>query len=155
MFNIVLFEPQIPQNTGSIARTCAVTGSTLHLIRPYGFSISERQLKRAGLDYWSRLKLAEYSGFEEFLDEADPENLYPVSTKGSAAYSDFSFNDGDFFLFGSETSGLPERIHEAYPDSRIRIPMLDIKEARCLNLANSAAIILYEALRQCGYLNLK
>ena len=155
MFNIVLFEPQIPQNTGNIARTCAVTGSALHLIRPYGFSISERQLKRAGLDYWSSLKLAEYSGFEEFLTEANPGMLYPVSTKGTAAYSDFSYKDEDFFLFGSETSGLPERIHEAYPDSRIRIPMLDTKEARCLNLSSSAAVVLYEALRQCGYLNLR
>ena len=155
MFNIVLFEPQIPQNTGNIARTCAVTGSALHLIRPYGFSISERQLKRAGLDYWSTLKLAEYSGFEEFLAEANPKMLYPVSTKGTAAYSDFSYKDEDFFLFGSETSGLPERIHEAYADSRIRIPMLDTKEARCLNLSVSAAVVLYEALRQIRYINLR
>lgn len=159
MFNIVLFNPQIPQNTGNIARTCAVSGASLHLIRPFGFVLSEKAVRRAGLDYWSELKVSEYENFEEFLAENklvgnNNANVYLITTKGSACYTDFEFHDGDYFVFGSETAGLPESIHARYPDSRLRIPMRPTEHARCLNLANSVGIILYEAQRQIGFAGL-
>ena len=155
MFNIVLFNPEIPQNTGNIVRTCAVTGAHLHLIRPLGFSISDRYLKRAGLDYWEEATISVYDDFDHFLRENGGARIYLVTTKGSSTYSDFEFEDGDFFVFGRETKGLTDEIHEMFPDTRIRIPMRDSKHARCLNLANSVCVILYEALRQQNFRNLK
>ena len=156
MFNIVLYNPQIPQNTGNIARTCAVTNSRLHLIKPYGFNITEKNVKRAGLDYWDNVKIFEYNDFDEFIAENNIKSqLFLITTKGSKKYSDVKFNDDDYFLFGSETTGLPQYIHNKYHQTRLRIPMLDIKAARCLNLSNSVNIVLYEALRQNEFLTLK
>ena len=156
MFNIVLFNPQIPQNTGNIARTCAVTNSALHLIKPYGFNLTEKNVKRAGLDYWDNVTIFEYNDFEEFIEEKNSESqLFLVTTKGDKKYSDVRYNDNDYFIFGSETTGLPQYIHQQYYQDRLRIPMLDIKAARCLNLSNSVNIVLYEALRQNQFLTLK
>ncbi len=156
MFNIVLFNPQIPQNTGNIARTCAVTNSALHLIKPYGFNITEKNVKRAGLDYWNNVTIFEYADFNEFIAEKNRESqLFLITTKGDKKYSDVKYNDNDYFLFGSETIGLPQYIHQQYNQNRLRIPMLNIKAARCLNLSNSVNIVLYEALRQNEFLTLK
>ncbi|MDR2519875.1 MAG: tRNA (cytidine(34)-2'-O)-methyltransferase [Eubacteriaceae bacterium] len=151
MFHIVLYEPEIPQNTGNIARTCAVTGTALHLIRPYGFMLTDKNIKRAGLDYWDFLILREYSTFEEFMREHNPERIYAISSKAEKSYADSKFRDGDFFLFGNETSGLPRHIYDSFSGMRLRIPMLPDKRARCLNLGNAAAVILYEALRQSSF----
>lgn len=155
MFNIVLFNPQIPQNTGNIARTCAVSGTALHLIEPFGFSINDKNLKRAGLDYWSAVAVYKYTDFQDFIGKNKDCNLYLITTKSKKNYSDFSFKDNDYFMFGSETSGLPDYIHDAYKDSRLRIPMRLIDSARCLNLSNAVNIILYEALRQNDFFDLK
>lgn len=155
MFNIVLFSPEIPQNTGNIVRTCAVTDSTLHLIRPLGFSISDRYLKRAGLDYWSEADVRVYDDFDDFLNKNPDARIYLITTKGDRNYTDFDFREGDYFVFGRETKGLPDYIHDMYPDTRLRIPMLDREHARCLNLSNSVCVILYEALRQQDFRNLK
>lgn len=150
MFNIVLFEPEIPQNTGNIARTCAATGARLHLIEPLGFSIDDKYLKRAGLDYWHLVEVVTYKNIDEFY-EKNPlakENIYYLTTKGSIRYDNVSFKDDDYLMFGPETRGLPESLlHENY-DKAIRIPM--IEEARSLNLSNSVAIVIYEAIRQTG-----
>ena len=155
MFNIVLFNPNIPQNTGNIARSCVATNTVLHLIKPYGFILNDKTVKRAGLDYWSELTLCEYDDYEDFIAKNEGANIYLITTKGNKNYSDFSYSDNDFFIFGSETKGLPDYIHEAYPDTRIRIPMVDAEYARCLNLSNSVGIILYEALRQNNFMYLK
>ena len=155
MFNIVLFSPEIPQNTGNIVRTCAVTGSVLHLIRPLGFSIRDKYLKRAGLDYWDEASIRVYDDFDHFLKENEGARIYLITTKGNRNYTDFEFEDGDFFVFGQETKGLPDSIHDMFPDTRLRIPMLDREHARCLNLSNSVCVILYEALRQQDFNNLK
>ncbi len=154
MFNIVLYTPQIPQNTGNIARTCAVTGSRLHLIKPYGFVINDKTLLRAGLDYWSELEIFEYDDFNDFIDKNKNCNLYVLTSKGDKNYSECIFKDGDFLLFGSETSGVPDSIHNKFTSFRLKIPMLDNEHARCLNLGNSVGIVLYEALRQNDFLNL-
>lgn len=156
MFNIVLFNPEIPQNTGNIVRTCAVTNSKLHLIKPLGFSVSDKSLKRAGLDYWDSANISIYEDFKDFLSKnKDMENLYLITTKGDKNYSSFNFKEGDYFMFGSETKGLPDYIHDECPDTRLRIPMVPKKSARCLNLSNSVCVILYEALRQINFENLK
>lgn len=154
MFNVVLFEPQIPQNTGNIARTCFVSSSRLHLIKPYGFSISDRYLKRAGLDYWRELELYEYKDFDEFYKKNDCGRLFLITTKAKRNYAEFRFEDEDYFVFGSETAGLPKDIHERFKDTELRIPMAKSDLARCLNLSNSVAVILYEALRQNDFLDL-
>ena len=149
-FNIVLVEPEIPQNTGNVARTCAATGSNLHLVRPLGFDTSDKMLKRAGLDYWQFVNIAYYDGIDEVIEKYyNGENFYFLSTKGKHLYSDVKFKDGDFLVFGKETRGLNELLLEKYYDKTLRIPM--IKDTRSLNLSNSVAICLYEAIRQGGF----
>ncbi|MBE7025429.1 MAG: tRNA (uridine(34)/cytosine(34)/5-carboxymethylaminomethyluridine(34)-2'-O)-methyltransferase TrmL [Ruminococcaceae bacterium] len=152
-FNIVLVEPEIPQNTGNIARTCASTGTKLHIVKPMGFEIDDRKLKRAGLDYWHLLGVQYYENLEEFLRIHGEKRLFLASTKAPRRHSDVSYRDGDFLVFGKETKGLPEDFIKARLDMAVRIPML--KEARSLNLSNSVAIMVYEALRQTNYENLQ
>ncbi len=155
MFNVVLFNPQIPQNTGNIARTCAVTGTDLHLIRPLGFKIDDKSLKRAGLDYWKDVNVFVYDNFEDFLSKKGEGKIYLLSSKVTNNYADVKYTDGDYLLFGSETSGVPENIHNMLDENGVRIPMLDNENARCLNLSNSVNIVLYEALRQNGFFNMR
>lgn len=146
MFNIVLVEPEIPQNTGNIARTCAATGCTLHLVKPLGFEISDKYLKRAGLDYWPLVQVCIYENFEELRARYAQANFYFFTTKARKRYTDISYKAGDFLVFGKETRGLDEELLLANRENCVRIPM--IEEARSLNLSNSAAIAVYEALRQ-------
>ena len=152
-FNIVLHEPEIPQNTGNIARTCAVTGAKLHIIKPMGFEIDDKKLKRAGLDYWHFLGGLYYESIEDFFEKNKDPRMFLASTKAARIHSDVEYKDGDFIFFGKETKGLPEDFIKANLDCAVRIPMID--EARSLNLSNSVAIVLYEALRQTGYAQLK
>ncbi len=147
--NIVLVEPEIPQNTGNIARTCAALGAELHLIRPLGFSVDDKYLKRAGLDYWNLLKISYYDSTEEFLITAGNSQLVYVTTKADIVYSDFRYESGCFLLFGKESKGLPEELISLNHKNCIRIPM--VNDARSLNLSNSAAIVAYEALRQLEF----
>ena len=155
--NVVLVEPEIPQNTGNIARTCAATGGKLHLVYPLGFSITEKAVKRAGLDYWDKLEIEEHSSFEKFLEKYKPEenNMFFVTTKGKHIYSepDYSSMDEVFVLFGKETKGLPEDILQKYIDKTIRIPMRPT--LRSLNLSNSVSIVVYDILRQRDFENLE
>lgn len=155
--NIVLVEPEIPQNTGNIARSCAATGAKLHLVHPLGFSISDKQVKRAGLDYWDKLELEEHASFSEFLGKYDPKdnNMFFLTTKGQKCYSDIDYSNMEevFLLFGKETKGLPEDILQEYLEKAIRIPMLPT--LRSLNLSNSVAIVLYEVLKQDNFKNLE
>ena len=148
--NIVLVEPEIPQNTGNIARTCAAIGAKLHLVHPLGFSISEKQVKRAGLDYWDKLDIEEHISFSKFLDKYKPEenNMFFITTKGKQCYSDINYSELDevFVLFGKETKGLPEETLKKYLDKTARIPMRE--HLRSLNLSNSVAIVAYEIFRQ-------
>lgn len=148
--NVVLVEPEIPQNTGNIARTCAATGGKLHLVHPLGFRIDEKQVKRAGLDYWDKLDIEEHISFNKFLEKYPPEenNMFFVTTKGKQVYSEDMYKNLDeiFLLFGKETKGLPEDILQKYIDKTIRIPMKE--HLRSLNLSNSVAIVVYEVLRQ-------
>lgn len=152
-FNIVLHEPEIPQNTGNIARTCAVTGAKLHIIKPMGFEIDDKKLKRAGLDYWHFLGVKYYESLDDFFEQNKNPRMFLASTKAAKIHSDAEYKDGDFIFFGKETKGLPEDFIKANLNCAIRIPMID--EARSLNLSNSVAIVLYEALRQTGYGQLK
>ena len=147
MMHIVLVNPEIPQNTGNIARTCAATGSHLHLVRPLGFSLADKYLKRAGLDYWQYLQLAVYDNWDDYLARAKPGRMLFLSTKGGRSLYDTAFEPGDALVFGSESSGLPEPFYERYRDSLVRIPMPG-PHARSLNLANAASVALYEAYRQ-------
>ncbi len=149
MFNIVLVEPEIPQNTGNIARTCAATGAKLHIVKPMGFTVDDKKLKRAGLDYWHLLGIKYYENIDDFFEQNSGGNFYFATTKARHTYADVQFADGDFILFGKETKGLPEQLLHDNKDSCIRIPM--ISEARSLNLSNSVAIVVYEALRQTGF----
>ena len=155
--HIVLVEPEIPQNTGNIARTCAAIGAKLHLVRPLGFSIEEKKVKRAGLDYWDKLDIEEHNSFKDFLAKYKPEekNMYFVTTKGTHCYSeiDYSGMEEVFILFGKETKGLPEDILKKYIQKTARIPMR--KTLRSLNLSNSVAIVAYEILRQKNFENLQ
>lgn len=153
MFHVVLVEPEIPQNTGNIARTCAATGSELHLIRPLGFEISDRYLKRAGLDYWGLVTVRVHENLQEFFAAYPQARCFYFTTKAPRAYVEAKYRDGDFLIFGKETKGLPEELLVAHPESCVRIPMAD--ESRSLNLSNSAAIAVYEALRQNGFAGLK
>lgn len=153
MFNIVLVEPEIPQNTGNIARTCAATGASLHLVHPLGFSVDDRSLKRAGLDYWHLLDVHHYENLEHFLQLHSDKTLWLATTKGSVWYTEASYQPGDFLLFGKETRGLPAEVLAARPHHRIRLPMRE--DARSLNLSNAVAVIVYEALRQNGFAGLK
>ena len=148
-FHIVLLEPEIPQNTGNIARTCAATGACLHLIEPLGFSLDDRYLKRAGLDYWHLMELHVHPSMEAFLTQFPEPRWHLCTTKAPRSYTSATFRDGDFLLFGRETRGLPEDLLRKHYDACIRIPMRP--QARSLNLSNSVAIVLYEALRQTGF----
>ena len=150
--NIVLHEPEIPQNTGNIARTCAATGSHLHIIKPMGFEINDKQLKRAGLDYWHMLSITYYENLEDFFSKNPDANCYFCTTKAPNTYSEAKFKDGDFLFFGKETKGLPESLLSDNLNKCIRIPM--VTDARSLNLSNSVAIVVYEALRQTEFFNL-
>ncbi len=150
--NIVLHEPEIPQNTGNIARTCAATGTKLHIIKPMGFEIDDKKLKRAGLDYWHMLSITYYENLEDFFSKNEGGNYYFCTTKAPHTYAEANFSDGDFLFFGKETKGLPEALLSKNLDKCIRIPM--VSDARSLNLSNSVAIVVYEALRQTGYFNL-
>lgn len=149
MLNVVLVSPEIHQNTGNIARTCAATGAALHLIRPLGFEITDKALRRAGLDYWYLLDVHLYDSPEDFFRTARPRQIWLFSTKAPRRYTDVSYQDGDYLLFGRESAGLPEPLLERYRDRCVRIPMAE--EARSLNLSNSAAIAVYEALRQLDF----
>lgn len=150
--NIVLFEPEIPANTGNISRTCAVTGAALHLIEPLGFDISERAVRRAGLDYWQKLELYTYKSWQDFLQQNPGAPIFLATTKGSVPHTELSYPEGAYLVFGKETAGLPGHIHDAYPDTRLRIPMQP--DYRSLNLSNAVAIVLFEALRQHGFFDL-
>lgn len=151
--HIVLVEPEIPANTGNIARTCAATGSTLHLIRPLGFSTDDKYLKRAGLDYWHLVEVIYHDSFAEFAARYKGGSFYLATTKAPRFYTEVSYGPGSFLIFGKETKGLPPEILNSYPGRQIRLPM--VAEARSLNLANSVAVILYEALRQQGFPGLR
>lgn len=153
MFNIVLVEPEIPQNTGNIARTCAATGARLHIVKPMGFEINDKHLKRAGLDYWYLLDITYYENIDEFFEKNKNGRFFYSTTKAPKSYTEAEFSDEDFILFGKETKGLPEELLYKDRERCIRIPMID--EARSLNLSNSVAIVLYEALRQTGFSSLK
>lgn len=146
MFNIVLVEPEIPQNTGNIVRTCAATGCKLHLVRPLGFEVSDKYLKRAGLDYWDAVEIFYYDNFEEVKKSFPEATFYYLTTKGRNRHCDAQFKSGDFLVFGKESKGLPEDLLKANPQTCLRIPMID--QTRSLNLSNSVAICVYEALRQ-------
>ena len=152
MLNIVLVEPEIPQNTGNIARTCAATGSRLHLIRPLGFSIDDRKLKRAGLDYWHLLDITYYDGLDDFFAKNKGRFFY-FTTKAPRTYCEVQYQDGDYLVFGKETAGLPEELLHDHPDDCVRLPMID--GARSLNLSNTVAVGVFEALRQTGFAGLK
>ena len=149
MINVVLFSPEIPQNTGNISRTCAVTGAALHLIKPLGFEISDRTLKRAGLDYWDKLNVYYYENYEDFLAKNEGANLYFFTSKAEKHYTDVTYPKDVYLVFGRETSGLPAEITSANKDTCVRIPMRPT--LRCLNLSNAAAIAVYEVLRQGGF----
>ena len=149
MLNIVLVEPEIPANTGNIARTCAATKSQLHLIKPLGFSIDDKHLKRAGLDYWHLLDVKIYENLEEFFEKNPDGRFFYLTTKAPRSYLEAEFSDGDFLLFGKETKGLPEEMLYRNEERCIRIPMRE--EARSLNLSNAVAIVTYEALRQLDF----
>ena len=152
VLNLVLVEPQIPQNTGNIARTCAATGARLHLVGPLGFSIDDKKLKRAGLDYWSLLDISHYADLPDFFQKnplAAPPRSFFFSTKARSPHSAVAYPDGSYLFFGKETAGLPEALLRRHPDSCVRIPM--ISDARSLNLSNSVAVGVYEVLRQWGY----
>lgn len=154
MINIVLLEPQIPQNTGNIARTCAATGSRLHLVKPMGFTVDDKKLKRAGLDYWHLLDITYYENTREFFEKNQGEMFF-FTTKGQKIYSDVTYPDGCYLVFGREDRGINEKILAAHYDRCVRFPMLDDDSARSLNLSNSVAIGVYEALRQQGFTSLR
>ena len=149
--NVVLVEPEIPQNTGNIIRTCAATGATLHLVRPLGFSLEDKYLKRSGLDYWDIANIQYYDSFEEVVEKNPNGTFFYATTKVDQAHSDVKYVDNSFIVFGKETKGLPESLIKANLETFIRIPMLNIEKARSLNLSNSVAIVVYEALRQLDY----
>lgn len=152
VLNIVLVEPQIPQNTGNIARTCAATGARLHLVEPMGFKVDDAKLKRAGLDYWHFLDITYYSSLDDFFAK-NKGDFYYFTTKARHVYSDVEYPDGAYLVFGKETAGLPEELLFANPEKCVRMPMID--GARSLNLSNTVAIGAYEVLRQWGYPELK
>ena len=149
MLNIVLVEPEIPQNCGNIARTCAATGARLHLIRPLGFDISEKAVRRAGLDYWSLVDVRDYENLEDFFAKNQVRQMWCLSTKAPRGYTEASFQDECYLFFGKETKGLPEDFLERHRDDCIRLPMR--QEARSLNLSNAVAITVFEALRQLDF----
>lgn len=147
--NIVLLEPEIPQNAGNIARTCAVTNSVLHLIKPLGFSVEDKYLKRAGLDYWKLLDIRYYEDFADFCEKNPGARIWMATTKAQHIYTDVAYEAEDYIMFGKESAGIPEELLLAHRERTIRIPMLEA--ARSLNLSNSVAIVIYEAMRQQGF----
>ena len=151
--NIVLFEPEIPANTGNIGRTCVATGTRLHLIEPLGFRLNEKSIKRAGMDYWEHLDVTRYINFEEFLEKNPGAKIYMATTKGQHVYTEVNYEPDCYIMFGKESAGIPEEILVKNPDTCIRIPMLS--EIRSLNLSNSVAVVLYEALRQNNFQSMK
>ena len=153
MLNIVLVEPEIPQNCGNIARTCAATGSRLHLIRPLGFDISERAVRRAGLDYWHMVEVLDYENLDDFFSRNRVEEMWCLSTKAPRSYTQAQYHDGCYLFFGKETRGLPEEFLAAHYGSCVRIPMR--ADARSLNLSNAVAVTVYEAPRQLSFPDLK
>jgi tRNA (cytidine/uridine-2'-O-)-methyltransferase len=150
--HIALFEPEIPQNTGNVVRTCSATGAVLHLIEPLGFDIGDKKLKRAGLDYWHEMDIRIHAGFDAFIENIRGRNCWFIETVGSRPYHEAEFAPGDCLLFGKETTGLPEAVRAGYPQRCLRLPMLPGK--RSLNLSNTVAVVLYEALRQNNFGNL-
>lgn len=153
MVNIVLHEPEIPFNTGAIGRTCVVCGARLHLIEPLGFSLSEKMVKRAGLDYWSRLDVTIYSDWEDFLERNPGARIFMLTTKAKRRYTEVQYNDGDYLMFGKESAGIPEELLMQYEPYCVRIPMA--KDERSLNLSNAVSIVAYEALRQQDFAGLE
>ncbi|MCD8014427.1 MAG: tRNA (cytidine(34)-2'-O)-methyltransferase [Lachnospiraceae bacterium] len=151
--NIVLHEPEIPANTGNIGRTCVATNTRLHLIEPLGFRLTEKALKRAGMDYWPQLDVTRYINYEEFLEKNPGAKIYYASTKAQKLYTEVCYEPDCFIMFGKESAGIPEEILRGHPDTAIRIPM--VGKTRSLNLGNSVAIVLYEALRQNGFAGMK
>lgn len=153
MLNIVLLEPEMPANTGNIGRTCVATGSRLHLIEPMGFSISDKMIKRAGLDYWDKLDVTTYINFEDFLEQNPNAKIYMATTKSRQTYTDVSYEEDCYLMFGKESAGIPEEILLQNKENCIRIPMLP--HIRSLNLSNSVSIVVYEALRQLEFRNMQ
>ena len=151
--NIVLYEPEIPANTGNIGRTCVATGTRLHLIEPLGFRLNEKQIKRAGMDYWKDLDVTTYVNYQEFLEKNPGAKIYMATTKGQNVYTEVSYEEDCYIMFGKESAGIPEELLLENQERAIRIPM--VGETRSLNLSNSAAIVLYEALRQNGFPGMK
>jgi len=147
--NIILFEPEIPANTGNIGRTCVATDTRLHLIEPLGFRLNEKEIKRAGMDYWERLEVTRYINFADFLEQNPNAKIYMASTKAPQMYTEIAYEDDCYIMFGKESAGIPEEILVNYQETAIRIPMSG--DIRSLNLGNSVAIVLYEALRQNGF----
>lgn len=147
--NIILHQPEIPANTGNIGRTCVATGSSLHLIEPLGFVLNDQSVKRAGMDYWPKLDVTRYMNFDEFKEKHPGARIWMATTKAHQVYTDVSFKEDDFIMFGKESAGIPEEILVEYEPTCIRIPMLE--DIRSLNLSNSVAIVLYEALRQNNF----
>ena len=152
--NIVLFEPEIPQNTGNIIRTCVCTGTTLHMIRPFGFSMDEKQIKRAGMDYISHADIIYYDCFEEYFEKYDKNDMFFFTTKAEKSYCDVKYTKNSHLIFGPESRGLPEKIKKINLQNDVRIPMKANDYVRSLNLSNSVAIGLFEALRQSDFANL-
>ncbi|CAM2745998.1 tRNA (cytidine(34)-2'-O)-methyltransferase [Hathewaya histolytica] len=152
--NIVLFQPEIPQNTGNIGRTCVLTNCKLHLIKPLGFSIDEKSVKRAGLDYWDKLEIEVHESYEELREKYKDSTFYCCTTKGAKHYTEPKFKEGDFLIFGRESSGLEDYIREENKENCIKVPMINTT-TRSLNLSNTVAIIAYEALRQINFPNMK
>lgn len=153
MINIVLHEPEMPANTGNIGRTCVAAGARLHLIEPLGFHINEKMVKRAGLDYWDKLDVTVYDNYEDFLEKNPGVKIYMATTKAPHTYCDVRYEDDCYIMFGKESAGIPEDILVQHPDTAIRIPM--IGDIRSLNLSNSVAIVLYEALRQHDFADMR
>ena len=151
--NVVLYQPEIPANTGNIGRTCVAAGARLHLIKPLGFFVDDKSLKRAGMDYWHELDVRIYDNFEDFLAENNNPRIFMVETKSEKLYTDVEYRADDFIMFGKETTGIPDDILERYSDTVVRIPMRS--KTRSLNLSNAAAIVLFEALRCCGFAGLE
>lgn len=150
MIHVVLFQPEIPQNTGNIARTCAITGAKLHLIRPLGFSVDERSVRRAGLDYWDKVEVEAHDNLEQFCEKY-PVDIYLVTTHGEMIYTEVDYEADCAVLFGSESRGVPDEMHQCFAGRRIKIPMRNRAGNRSLNLSNSAAILIYEIWRQRSF----
>lgn len=151
--HIILHQPEIPANTGNIGRTCVATGTSLHLIEPLGFRLNEKEIKRAGMDYWQHLNVNRYVNFEEFKEKHPGAKIWMATTKAKQVYTDVTFGPDDYIMFGKESAGIPEEILVDYEDTCIRIPMLD--KVRSLNLSNSVSVVLYEALRQNDFANMQ